>query len=39
MIFFFHSHGNGCAGIIAAASGNGICGVGVAYEAKIAGDV
>lgn len=30
-------HGNGCAGIIAAASGNGRCGVGVAYEAKIAG--
>ena len=39
MITFFSSHGNRCAGVIAAATGNGRCGVGVAYEAKIAGNV
>lgn len=31
------SHGNNCAGVIAGAANNGECGVGLAYNAKIAG--
>lgn len=34
---FFFSHGTRCAGEVAAARDNGICGVGVAYDSKIAG--
>ncbi|KAI0983309.1 hypothetical protein GJ496_007958 [Pomphorhynchus laevis] len=34
---WFNSHGTRCAGEIAAAKDNGICGVGVAYNARIAG--
>ena len=37
--FFFCSHGTRCAGEVAAARDNGVCGVGVAYDSKIAGDV
>ena len=31
------SHGTKCAGIIAAEAGNGMCGVGVAYDSKLGG--
>ena len=31
------NHGTSCAGIIAMAKNNGVCGVGVAYESQIAG--
>lgn len=34
---WFNSHGTRCAGEIAAARDNNICGVGVAYDSKIAG--
>ena len=34
---FINRHGTNCAGVIAAAANNGRCGVGVAYDAKIAG--
>lgn len=34
---WFNSHGTRCAGEIAAKRNNGICGVGVAYNSKIAG--
>jgi len=34
---WFNSHGTRCAGEIAAARDNGVCGVGVAYDSKIAG--
>ncbi|VDN58879.1 unnamed protein product [Dracunculus medinensis] len=34
---WFNSHGTRCAGEIAAARDNGICGVGVAYDSKVAG--
>ncbi|KAL3310879.1 Neuroendocrine convertase 2 [Cichlidogyrus casuarinus] len=34
---WFNSHGTRCAGEISAAAGNGICGVGVAPESKVAG--
>ena len=33
----FFSHGTRCAGEIAAARDNNICGVGVAYNSKVAG--
>lgn len=33
----FNSHGTRCAGEISAARDNGICGVGVAYDSKVAG--
>ena len=36
-IIFHHSHGTRCAGEIAAAGNNSVCGVGVAYEANIGG--
>lgn len=32
-------HGTRCAGEVAAVANNGICGVGVAYDAKIGGTV
>jgi len=31
-------HGTRCAGEVAAAANNGVCGVGVAYNAKIGGE-
>ncbi|XP_046401719.1 neuroendocrine convertase 2 [Ischnura elegans] len=34
---WFNSHGTRCAGEVAAARDNGICGVGVAYDSKVAG--
>jgi hypothetical protein len=34
---FFYSHGTRCAGEVAAARDNGVCGVGVAYHSKVAG--
>ena len=34
---FDYSHGTRCAGEIAAKRGNKICGVGIAYDSKIAG--
>lgn len=34
---WFNSHGTRCAGEIASARDNGVCGVGVAYDSKIAG--
>ena len=34
---FSSRHGTRCAGIIAGAADNGYCGVGVAYDANIAG--
>lgn len=34
---FLISHGTRCAGEVAAARDNGVCGVGVAYDSKIAG--
>ncbi len=36
-IYLNYSHGTRCAGEVAAARDNGICGVGVAYDSKIAG--
>ena len=33
----FYSHGTRCAGEVAAVANNGICGAGVAYNAKIGG--
>lgn len=42
MIFFFllcfGRHGTRCAGEVAAAANNGVCGVGVAFNAKIGGE-
>lgn len=35
--FFEKSHGTRCAGEVAAARDNGVCGVGVAYDSKVAG--
>ena len=32
-----HSHGTACAGEIGMVHANGVCGVGVAYDAKLAG--
>ena len=37
-ISFIFSHGTRCAGEIAAARGNDICGVGVAYDSMVAGN-
>lgn len=36
---FFWRHGTRCAGEVAAVANNGICGVGVAYNAKIGGEL
>ena len=33
------SHGTACAGEIGMVRSNGVCGVGVAYDSKIAGDL
>jgi hypothetical protein len=35
--FIINSHGTRCAGEVAAARDNDICGVGVAYDSKVAG--
>lgn len=35
--FIWKSHGTRCAGEVAAARDNGVCGVGVAYDSKVAG--
>ena len=37
ILISLHSHGTRCAGEVSAAADNGICGVGVAYNSKIAG--
>ena len=34
---FLWSHGNNCAGVIAAVANNSFCGVGIAYSASIGG--
>lgn len=36
---FKTSHGTRCAGEVAAKRDNGVCGVGVAYESKVAGKI
>lgn len=36
-VFFVISHGTRCAGEVSAAANNNICGVGVAYNSKVAG--
>lgn len=36
--FSLARHGTRCAGEVAAAANNGVCGVGVAYNAKIGGE-
>ena len=33
----FHRHGTSCAGVISMTRNNSVCGVGVAYNAKLAG--
>ena len=35
--FFYDSHGTKCAGEVAAQADNGICGVGVSFNASIGG--
>ena len=35
---FLTSHGNNCAGVIAAVANNLYCGVGIAYSANISGN-
>lgn len=37
--FFYYRHGNRCGGIIAAAANNSKCGVGVAFNAKLGGNL
>lgn len=37
-LYFPHSHGTRCAGEVSAAASNNICGVGVAYNSKVAGE-
>lgn len=39
LCLLFHSHGTRCAGEVSAAANNNICGVGVAYNSKVAGMV
>ncbi|MPC25592.1 Neuroendocrine convertase 1 [Portunus trituberculatus] len=34
---YSNSHGTYCAGVVAAVANNGVCGVGVAYDAKVGG--
>ena len=34
---FYNNHGTRCAGVIASVADNGLCGVGIAYKAKIGG--
>lgn len=38
-LYFTSSHGTRCAGEVAAKRDNGYCGVGVAYESKVAGKI
>lgn len=38
LLFSLSRHGTRCAGEVAAAANNGVCGVGVAYNAKIGGE-
>ena len=35
--YLFSSHGTRCAGEAVAASNNSVCGVGIAYNAKVGG--
>lgn len=37
LLLCYFSHGTRCAGEVAAARDNDICGVGVAYDSKVAG--
>lgn len=37
LLFTVTSHGTRCAGEVSAAANNNICGVGVAYNSKVAG--
>ena len=37
MFHFCYSHGNHCASVIAAVANNSLCGVGLAFNAQIAG--
>ena len=37
VLHFSYSHGNQCAGVIAAVANNRLCGVGLAFNAQIAG--
>lgn len=37
LLFAVTSHGTRCAGEVSAAANNNICGVGVAYNSKVAG--
>ena len=39
MLPLFYRHGTRCAGEVAAQANNSVCGVGVAYNAKIGGDI
>ena len=36
---WFNSHGTRCAGEVAGARDNGVCGTGVAYDSMVAGEV
>jgi hypothetical protein len=36
--FLLNSHGTRCAGEVAGARDNGVCGVGVAYDSMVAGN-
>lgn len=36
---YYYDHGTSCAGQIVMTRDNGVCGVGVAYDAKVAGDI
>ena len=38
LFFFFFSHGERCAGVIAAVLNNSFCGVGLAYKARLGGN-
>ena len=38
-LLFYFRHGTRCAGEVAAAANNSVCGVGVAYDASIGGTV
>lgn len=38
-VLTLHRHGSNCAGVIAAEGNNGQCGVGLAYNARIGGEI
>ena len=38
-IDLLHSHGTRCAGEVSGARDNGVCGVGVAYDSMVAGNI